>query len=346
MKRSKIFATLIALILLSVMLLPTSAVGANSSEYNVALNKPVYLSGIFFTGGWGGGLAADPQTITDGDFFPRGQQWDQGPVWWDSTSIAGQSISINLQGLYEISSFVVQADDNDAYQLYYYDFETDSWEMAWAIPNYDIVPDPSNWGMQTRPNPDDDTERYTLPSPIVTGYLKLVGNDADSFDRLYAISEIQAYGHALKCKNPKGAVKVDLVEVDVISPGPPPVTEMGDVVGSVILNTTASGKLIVNVNVDTEPNLEDYDILVHVRYYPLPWPFPPPPPTPLSIFDDVLDTNGKGQGNATVKVDLDPPPTNECFCWVIVNIKEGPTIPWTPPEYTIDEGLPVAVPLK
>jgi len=150
------------------MLLPSSAINANSSEYNVMLNKPVLLSGIFFTGGWGSGLIADPQSITDSSFFTRGQQWDQGPVWWDSTSISGQAICINLQGIYEISSFVVQADDNDAYQLNYYDFETVGWELVWDVPTYDIVPDPSNWGMQTRPDPTADTARHTCPCKVLS----------------------------------------------------------------------------------------------------------------------------------------------------------------------------------
>lgn len=144
----------------------------------------------------------------------------------------------------------------------------------------------------------------------------------------------------LKPANSKGAIKVDLVEF----------ANPSNKVGSVILNTTASGKLIVNVDFDTEPNLEDYDIIVFARYYPLPWPpqLPPPAPPlgPIGAFADVIDTNAQGQGNATVIVDLDPSPTNESSCWVIVNIREGPSQLPTPPVYTIGEGVPVEVPLK
>jgi len=53
----------------------------------VALNKPVTLTGDFFTNGWGSGLIVDGNTITDGKFFPRQTQWDQGPVWWDNNHI-------------------------------------------------------------------------------------------------------------------------------------------------------------------------------------------------------------------------------------------------------------------
>lgn len=191
MKNSKMFMTLLMLALALAMLLPASLVGA-SSAYNVALNKPVYLDGSFFTGGWGGGLTVDEQTITDGVFLPRGQQWDQGAVWWDSTTAGGQCIFIDLDGVYEISSFIVQADDNDAYRLFYRDLATNSWQLAWDVPS---APD---YGMQTRPNPLDDTEEYVLPSPIVTNYLKLMGDDDDPYtDHLYAVSEIQAYGYAV-----------------------------------------------------------------------------------------------------------------------------------------------------
>ena len=72
---------------------------------------------------------------------------------------------MDLGNTVEIESFVVQTDDNDAYELYYWDFGISNWQLAWDVPNYDIVPDPSNWGMQTRPNPADDTQRYMLPSP-------------------------------------------------------------------------------------------------------------------------------------------------------------------------------------
>lgn len=168
-----------------------------SSAINVALNADVALhGGSFFTGGWGGGLVVSEDTIVDGVFFPRHHQWDQGPVWWDCHDEVDRYITIDLGEVYIIESFIVQADDNDAYLLYYRDITTSSWELAWHVPNYDAVPDPSNWGMQTRPNPDDDTERYLLPQKIITDTLMLRG-DMDDGDQDFSISEIQAFG-ALK----------------------------------------------------------------------------------------------------------------------------------------------------
>ena len=89
--------------------------------------------------------------------------------------------------------FIVQADDNDAYVLSYWDLASSDWIVAWDVPNYDVNPDPDNWGMQTRPNPDDNTDLHVLASIITTNALKFEGNMDDS-DGLFAVSEIQAFG--------------------------------------------------------------------------------------------------------------------------------------------------------
>jgi hypothetical protein len=114
----------------------------------------------------------------------------------------------------------------------------------------------------------------------------------------------------------KGAIKVDLVDIGT---GP-----NWDVVGSLVLNTAESGKLNVEVNVNTEPDIEGYDILVFVFYG-----VPPPAPAPADIFEvfpGVLNTNAMGQGNTHISVDINPPPTNENI-WVIVLVNAGPLIP-------------------
>ena len=78
-------------------------------------------------------------------------------------------------------------------------------------------------------------------------------------------------------------VKVNLLELiaepnpDQSPATPPFIISEGDVVGSVVLNTTASGQLLVNVNMDTEPNLVDYDVIVRVFCRNPMNPSPPPP---------------------------------------------------------------------
>jgi len=154
---------------------------------NVALNKNVTLNGPFFTGGWGGGLIVDKQTIVDDVFLSRSTQWDQGAVWWDSSgTLPAQSIMIDLNGIFTIDSFIVQADDNDGYLLSYWDISSSSWVLAWDVPSV------GGYGMQTRPNPLDDNEKYFLPAPITTSKLLFEGNPHVG-DRLFSVSEIQAF---------------------------------------------------------------------------------------------------------------------------------------------------------
>jgi hypothetical protein len=161
---------------------------------NLLLHAQVTLQGgPFFTGGWGGGLTVDPSMITNGLFLSGSNQWDSGAVWWDSRDNVDRSVLIELGGTYRIKSLVVQADDNDAYLLYYREAADGTWHLAWYVPNYDVFPDPSDWGMQTRPDPSDDCIRYTLPQPIITDALMVKG-DVTNGDRLFALSEVQAFG--------------------------------------------------------------------------------------------------------------------------------------------------------
>lgn len=177
---------LIFFVILACWALGVSSAAADS---NVALSKPVTLIGTFFQGGWGGGQVVDKATIVDGLFLPRHNQWDQGPVWWDEYNGRPHAyIEINLGQLYLITGFIVQADDNDAYRLSYWDGS--AWQVAWDIPNYDAY----GWGMQTRPDPADDTARYLLPAPIVTDKLLFEARVDQSVDKYFSVSEIQAFG--------------------------------------------------------------------------------------------------------------------------------------------------------
>jgi hypothetical protein len=181
----------ILVLLWSILLITCVLGGANAVPYNVALNKPVTLNGTFFTGGWGSGLTVPASTIVDGVFFPQMHQWDQGPVWWDGgVGGGGQSITIDLLGLFTIESLIVQADNNDAYDLFYYLDSGGTWQPLWNVPS--IIP---QYGMQTRPNPSDNTARYILPSPIVTSALRSEGVFVQ--DPYYSISEIQAFGEPI-----------------------------------------------------------------------------------------------------------------------------------------------------
>lgn len=176
----------LGLAILTICLLLPGIAGADS---NVALGKAVTLNGTFFTGGWGGGLTVGKETVVDGVFFPRATRWDQGAVWWDE-NYGKATIEIDLGGLYNINSLIVQADDNDTYRVSYWAFG--SWQTAWDVP-YAF-----DYGMQTRPNPNDDTQKYLLPGVITTNKLQF---EATGGDVLYSVSEIQAYGSAAPLPN-------------------------------------------------------------------------------------------------------------------------------------------------
>lgn len=187
-------------------LLLLAGVAESAVVYNVAQGKTVTLNGTFFTDGfWGGDVPTDPQeraaTLVDGRFLERGHAWDQGTVWWNSNSAGGanNAIVIDLGGLFTIESLVVQADDNPGYLLEYRD-SAGAWRTAWDVPDYDTYDDHS-WGMMTRPDPNDDTARYRLPSAILADALRFRA-ESPSYDWLFSVSEIQAYGTSAPVPEP------------------------------------------------------------------------------------------------------------------------------------------------
>ena len=142
---------------------------------NVALGKPVSE----VVGTVNGPLAV----VTDGVFMPRGTSWDVGSVYWFGLH---QVLEVDLQGRFTIESMIFQGDDNDAFQVTYKD-GADPWLTAWDVPNYDAY----GSGLQTRPNPADDNERYMLPAPIVATNLRIQSVSGDTHP---SVSELQAFG--------------------------------------------------------------------------------------------------------------------------------------------------------
>ena len=139
--------------------------------------------------------------------------------------------------------------------------------------------------------------------------------------------------------NAKGAVKADLT---VYEKGDGDLLK-GTVVGSVILNTTASDSLIVVIKIDDVPNLEDYDVRVHI--------IDDDGPKVYFTFEDVLSTNRKGNGNAQVKVNLldesgKPRFTGQTIGVDVVLRPNFVDEPLATPSYTTDWPTDVIVPLK
>lgn len=169
--------------LVLLLLAPTVALG----DTNVALGKSVTLNGTFYVGGWGG-IGGAPSTLVDGVFLPRATQWDHGSVWWNP-SYGPQDIVVDLGGACNVNSLILQGDDNESYRVSYWDLGLSNWQTAWVAP--DVPPPVGGLGLQTRPNPGDNTEKYVLGSPITTDKFKI---EAASWDQYYSVSEFQAYG--------------------------------------------------------------------------------------------------------------------------------------------------------
>ena len=194
---------------------------------NVLLNAGVSLSGApFFENGWGGGQVVAPETVVDGVFLGRGRQWDQGPVWWDARDGRERYIEIHLERQVEIEGFIVEADNNDSYDLWYRATPSGAWRPLWVVPNYD---DRQSGGLVTRPEPDDTGVPHWLDDPVRASDLRIGGLPGS--DGYFSISEIQAVAGGR----------------DDYSDGVLSQTETLDVPMSVCLNARRPFRLVVDV---------------------------------------------------------------------------------------------------
>ena len=101
-------------------------------------------------------------------------------VWWNGALYPSNKIEINLNGTYSITSFVVQADDNDTYRVSHLDASS-NWQTAYDVP-YKF-----SYGLVTR-------DEYFLPTSIVTSALKFEATGGDGY---YSVSQIVANGSAV-----------------------------------------------------------------------------------------------------------------------------------------------------
>ena len=177
---------------LSVFMLIALTATSASADPNVTFNKPVTLNGLFGVlpagSGWDPTQPLGPAgSVVDGTFFPEGTLWNQGSVWWNGTvsGSGNNSIVIDLQGAYQITGIIMQADNNDGYAIDYFNPITSAWI------NFGAATSMPGWGLMTRPNADQAT-----PLPIFydlyASKFRLSAffvNDSD-----YAISEFQAFG--------------------------------------------------------------------------------------------------------------------------------------------------------
>lgn len=152
------------------------------ADANIALNAPVTLSGSAWgVGGWGAGTIAFPGSVNDGQFKDEGHNWDVDTVWWDITYSTGAEIIIHLGGLYTISAFTLQADNNDVYRV---EYGVDDGLGGGA--GYSTIweaPATGGWGVTTRST--------TLAAGVIANTLRITAHGGDG---LYSVTELQAFG--------------------------------------------------------------------------------------------------------------------------------------------------------
>jgi len=87
-------------------------------------------------------------------------------------------------------------------------------------------------------------------------------------------------------------------------------------VGWVILNTTASGKLIASAHLDNGLPNEEFTVSVRVRYED----------QSTDVFADIatLSTNVQGKGNVQVQVDINPPAGSNTLRRVSIRVRRSP----------------------
>lgn len=150
----------------------------SSETNNVAFGKTVAAKGEFFTYGWGNGLIVDYSTLTDSVFFPKGQVWDQGPIWWDENlGTVQNSLTVFLGATYEVREIIIQVDNNDDYLISWEDVNNGSMELV-------VIPGPS---------PGMDAP-IAIKVDAVTDAFTIEHDPDGRGDGWYSVSEFRAIG--------------------------------------------------------------------------------------------------------------------------------------------------------
>jgi hypothetical protein len=177
--------------LAGITLAALATTGGASADTNIALGKTVSIVATDPdpSAGFNNGTAGNLQNITNGVILP-----DATAIEWNG---AGYVFQISLGGSYTLSGLIVDVDDNDAYQLQYYDASTSSWDALYTAPIVSV-----GFGLRTRPSVSDQSEEYILSSPVTTDAVRIYGGASDDnfcFDGScgqggYAVGQVELFG--------------------------------------------------------------------------------------------------------------------------------------------------------
>jgi hypothetical protein len=106
------------------------------------------------------------------------------------------TIDIDLQGTFLLTSAIAQVDNNDSYLLQYRD-TNGVYNDWWTISG------PVTFGVETRPNPADNTAQQDLADVLATG-VRITGV-AGTGDSVYAVSELQVFAEPITGEVPEPA---------------------------------------------------------------------------------------------------------------------------------------------
>jgi hypothetical protein len=150
------------------------------ADTNLALGATVTTNGP----GWGNSSgwccgSFNPSSIVNGTPQADGTQWNEGTAFWSGgVPDTADTLTITLANTASVDEIVLQADDNDAYQVNYWN------GTAWTdLTTFSAV---GGWGLATRPE-------LFLGAPVTTDAFQItaVGGDGD-----YAVGQFEALGTA------------------------------------------------------------------------------------------------------------------------------------------------------
>lgn len=178
-----------------------AAAGQARANVDVALGASVSVvaTDLDPNAGYNNGTSANLQKITNGTILPDATSYGSSAatsqaIEWNGD---GYVFQITLSGLFNINSLIVDADDNDTYLLQYYNAGAGQWEALYTAA---IVS--QGYGFRTRPNTSDQSQAYTLSSPVTTDAVRIYGgqsNDNLTFDGMggqggYGLAQVELFG--------------------------------------------------------------------------------------------------------------------------------------------------------
>jgi PEP-CTERM motif-containing protein len=161
------------------------ATPAAAAPFNVAQGGAVSITGAVgvITGGWPDASVYPPaplSSIVDGIFRPEQTEWQDGSVWWDENfqGSLNNIIQIELGGTFMVNQLILQADNNDAWQIDVRNF-AGTWITLGAFGPI------GGFGLMTR-------SAGLFPFEATAFRINAFGGDL-----FYSVSEFQAIGEAV-----------------------------------------------------------------------------------------------------------------------------------------------------